>query len=441
MDATLIVSVGIFILFISFILVASVNYFTRVPESATILELRDKTKNFFDVFFGSGGIVTNERVTVDLNRIPLVLEERNGTARNLEVVSANVEFDFDCDKKASWNDTIRVYDQNFVELPSRISYQEFCSSQWLNTSYVTFIVNMTASESKKVYVYSVNNSNTSAPNHNISIRGYWKFDETSGTFARDSSGWQNNGTLLNGSDSCSDFNCPSWVSGIYSNAIQLDGINDYVNVSDSANLNMTSYRLTLASWVKLNGTAGTDTTGKIISKTAGSGSEQYELLYTTDSHGTANRFRFDLRTSTGLVILYTNETFASGNVWYHVAGVFNSTHMRIFVNGKEKNVTAQSGSITGRAADVSIGRTTGGGQNFKGTIDEVRIYNETLTATQISELALASNQVLDARSFPAENIVAISATKVEDLTGRNYQEVKALLGGDFDFRIEIREKR
>jgi len=441
MDVTLVVSVGIFILFISFILVASVNYFTRAPESATILELRDKTKNLFDIFFGSGGVATSERVTVDLNRIPLVLEERNGTARTSEVVSAGVEFDYDCDKIASWNDTVRVYDQNFVELPSRISYQEFCSSQWLNTSYITFLVNMTASERKRVYAYSVNNSNTSAPNHNISIRGYWKFDETSGTFARDSSGWQNNGTLFNGSDSCSAFNCPSWVSGIYSNAIQLDGINDYVNVSDSSNINLTSNILTLAAWVRLNGTVGTDTTGKIISKTAGSGNEQFELLYTTDSHGTANRFRFDLRTSSGLVILYTNETFASGNVWYHVAGVYNSTHMRIFVNGREKNTTAQTGSITGRVADVSIGRTTGGGQNFNGTIDEVRIYNETLTATQISELALTLDQVLNVRSFPAENIAAVSAAKVQELTGRDYEEIRLILGGDFNFRIEIREKQ
>lgn len=441
MDATLIVSVGIFLLFISVILVASVNYFTLAPESATILELRDKTKNLFDIFFGSGGVATSERATVDLNRVPLILEERNGTARNGGVASASVEFDYDCDKRISWNNTVRVYDQNFAELPSRISYQELCSSQWLNTSYVTFLVNMTASERKRVYVYSINNSNTSAPNHNISIRGYWKFDETSGTFARDSSGWQNNGTLFNGSDSCSAFNCPSWVSGIYSNAIQLDGINDYVNISDSANLNMTSERLSLAAWVRLNGTVGADTTGKIISKTAGPGSEQYELLYTTDSHGTANRFRFDLRTSSGLVILYTNETFASANVWYHVAGVYNSTHMIIFVNGREKNATAQSGSITGRAADVSIGRTTGGGQNFNGTVDELRVYNETLTAARISELALASNQVLDVRSFPADNIAAVSAAKVQELAGRSYEDIRSLLGGDFNFRIEIREKQ
>ncbi|MEK6909734.1 MAG: LamG domain-containing protein [Candidatus Aenigmatarchaeota archaeon] len=442
MDFSFIVATGLFLIFISLILVSAINYFIRTPESATILELRGKSKELFDIFFGSGGIVTNERVTTDLYRIPLILEERNGTARTNEAVSLSVEFHDLCDSPISWNNTVRVYDQNFLELMSRISYQEFCTSQWLNTSQVTFIVNMSANERKIVYAYAINNTNTTPPNHNTTLKGYWKFDETSGTLARDSSGWENNGTTINGTDRCANNNCPVWATGIYANAIQLDGINDYVNASDSASINLTWNVLTFSVWVNFNGTASTGTTQRIISKTAGSGSEQYELLYTSDSFtNTPNRFRFDIRNSTALVSLYTNETFASTNTWYHVAGVYNSTHVIIFVNGREKNSSVHTGAIAGRASDVNIGRLATGGENFNGTIDEVRIYNESLSDSRITNLAIRSNQILTVRELPSETISAISASNVQGLSTRNYPELKSLFGGDYDFRIEIREKR
>ena len=439
MDVTFLVAVSLFIFFLSLILISSINYFTQTPESATVIELRDKVKNLFDVFFGTRGITTAERATVDLYRIALLLEEKNGTARTNEAVAVSTEFDDACNIIA-WNDTVRLYDQQFTELPSKISYQEFCSSQWLNTSWVSFMVNMSANEKKRVYIYSINNSDTTGPNHNLMLKGYWKFDEGSGTLARDSSGYQNNGTLLNGTDRCANGSCPVWIAGIYNNALKLDGLNDYVNISDSTNVNFTGTLLTLATWVNLSTTSSADTTMRIISKTAGSGSEQYELFYTTDSHAVANRFRFDIRNSAGLTSLYTNETFTSTNIWYHVAGVYNSSHMIIYVNGLEKNTTPLSGSITGRASDVNIGRAASGGQFFNGTIDEARMYNGALAASQISALALRANQILDVQTFPAETVTAVSAAKVQQLTGRSYQEIKAALGGDFDFRVEIRKK-
>lgn len=442
MDVSFIVASSLFLLFIALILVSAINYFIRTPESATILELRSKTKDLFDVFFGSGGITTNERVTTNLYRIPLILEERNGTTRTNEPVSLNVEFHELCSQPISWNDTVRVYDQNFLELPSRISYQQFCTSQWLNTSQVAFIVNMTANEKKIIYVYTINNTDTTAPNHNTTLRGYWKFDETSGTLAQDSSGWENNGTTINGTDRCANGNCPLWATGIYGNAIQLDGSNDYVNVSDSASVNLTWNVLTLSAWVNFNGTVSTDNTQRIISKTAGSGSEQYELLYTSDSFtNTQNRFRFDIRNSSTFVSLYTNETFTSTNRWYHVAGVYNSSHVIIYVDGREKNTSQHIGLITGRVSDVNIGRLSTGGHNLNGTIDEVRIYNESLSASRIANLDIRSNQILTVSTLPPETISAISASEVQKLSARDYPELKSLFGGDYDFRIEIREKR
>ena len=58
------------------------------------------------------------------------------------------------------------------------------------------------------------------------IVGWWKFDETNGTVAYDSSGNGYDGNLIGGS---------TWATGKIGGAISLDGTNDYVEVSSSRN--------------------------------------------------------------------------------------------------------------------------------------------------------------------------------------------------------------
>jgi hypothetical protein len=72
------------------------------------------------------------------------------------------------------------------------------------------------------------------------LAGYWKFDEGSGTVASDSSNNGNTGTLVNG---------PQWVDGIRGNALTFDGVDDYVDVLDSNNLDV-SQSITIEAWVK-----------------------------------------------------------------------------------------------------------------------------------------------------------------------------------------------
>ena len=53
------------------------------------------------------------------------------------------------------------------------------------------------------------------------LKGYWKFDETSGTTATDSSGYGKQGTLNGGA---------TWAVGKINNAVNLDGVDDYVSL-------------------------------------------------------------------------------------------------------------------------------------------------------------------------------------------------------------------
>ena len=422
MDVTFIVAVSILLLFISLILVTAINYFTRIPESITIIELRNKVKHFLDVFFGSGGIVTGERVTTDLYRIPLLLEERNGTARTNEVIGVGIEYDDVCNKKTSWNNTIRVYDQQFNELPSKISYQEFCSSQWLNNSIVTFVVDMSANEKKRVYVYSINNTNTTAPSHNITnitnLVAYWNFDEISGTLVKDVSSNENNGTQIGG------INCS--VSGLFRNACRSDGVDDYINVTDDPILRPAS-QVSWSVWVKRDG-AGTGTNPHIIR--FGDNGEPFFV-----ERGTDNVMWIRIKTSdNGEVDLV--DSLAIPSTFTHYAVVYNSSGIGLYRNGTLVNSTSATGSLSYDNNTLTIGGD-GNDEFFNGTIDDLRIYSKALSSSEISNLA---STIPTVTVFPAQTVIAISSAKVQELTGRNYQEIKAVLGGDFDFRIEISEK-
>jgi prepilin-type N-terminal cleavage/methylation domain-containing protein len=71
--------------------------------------------------------------------------------------------------------------------------------------------------------------------------GWWKMDEGTGVSTQNSSGYVNNGTLVNGS---------TWITGQYANGINLDGVNDTVVTSNLSNASTTS--VAFSAWIKKN---------------------------------------------------------------------------------------------------------------------------------------------------------------------------------------------
>ena len=74
--------------------------------------------------------------------------------------------------------------------------------------------------------------------------GIWHFDENTGTIAYDSSGRGNDGTLKPNA-----VNRPQWTMGINGSALNFDGIDDYVEVSDDNTLDLTD-AITIEAWMK-----------------------------------------------------------------------------------------------------------------------------------------------------------------------------------------------
>lgn len=80
----------------------------------------------------------------------------------------------------------------------------------------------------------------------------------------------------------------------------------------------------------------------------------------------------------------------SGGLWTHVAGSWDGTVMRAYVNGVvQQDVAAIIGPLAGTATPLRIGRGDTTSLGFNGRIDELTIYGRALTGAEIASIASA----------------------------------------------------
>ena len=173
----------------------------------------------------------------------------------------------------------------------------------------------------------------------------------------------------------------TWTTGgKYGNALSFNGTSSYVDLGNPAALQLTG-SMTVEAWVKAAATPADD--GQIVAKSDSTSGWQ---LKTTPDNGPQN-FSVVVTNSSQRRIKRFSTTTRALNTWYHVAGVYNASArtMTIYVNGVLENGTLQGTVPTANlnaAVNANIGRRTGG-LYFNGVIDEVRIYNRALSATEI----------------------------------------------------------
>jgi hypothetical protein len=71
------------------------------------------------------------------------------------------------------------------------------------------------------------------------------------------------------------------------------------------------------------------------------------------------------------------------NTWTHLATTYDGTTLRMFVNGVEVSNRAVGGNIRTSTGVVRIGGNGVWGEYFSGLIDDVKIYNRALSASEI----------------------------------------------------------
>jgi glucose/arabinose dehydrogenase/chitodextrinase len=239
-------------------------------------------------------------------------------------------------------------------------------------------------------------SNTTPPPAGI-VAGY-AFDDGSGTTAADASGHGITGTLTNG---------PTWGPGRYAGAINLDGVDDYVDLGNPASLHLTG-SMTISAWI--NSSAFPTDDAAVVSKR---GSIGFQLDTTVDRG--ARSIGFKLTNGTGADMIRYGMTALHTNTWYHVAGVYDAATgtMTVYLDGHVDN-GAQIGTITGTQQDspqnVVIGRRAIGGDLFTGSVDDVRIYDRALSLAEIqADMAKSLGPASSDTTPPSVSVTAPAA--------------------------------
>ncbi len=207
------------------------------------------------------------------------------------------------------------------------------------------------------------------------LAGFWKLDEGSGTTIKDDSGNGNNGECVGS---------PSWSAGVAGSALKLNGVDQYARVPDAPSLDITE-EITLAAWIQ----PGKISSQKIILKGDSKIADGYELSLLS-----TGKVSFKINPYTSDVYkINSSALYPIDGTWMHIAGTFNGTVMKIFINGTEnKSITfGIPASIVMNALPFAIGGNADGTSKFQGAIDEVRIYDYSLTAIEIYDLANVSS--------------------------------------------------
>src|SRR5512134_1849418 len=244
------------------------------------------------------------------------------------------------------------------------------------------------------------------------------FNEGTGTTTANLAGGSN-GTLTS----------TTWsTAGQVGNALSFNGTTSRVNVADSAAIDLTT-GMTLEAWVFPTSLTGTRT---VIAKER-SGGFVYALFASNGASLPAAAIRIGTTT-----VSVTGPASLPLNAWSHLAATYSGSALILYVNGAQVASQAATGSITVTTLALRIGGNTRvTGQYYAGRIDEVRIYNQALTAGQIqADLATPVDLVppaITARS-PAAGATGVSNTTAVTATFNEAMAAATVNGTTFQLR-------
>jgi len=203
------------------------------------------------------------------------------------------------------------------------------------------------------------------------------FEEGQGTIAADGSGNGNDADLLNGA---------TWGSGMFGGGLTVDGVNDVAAVADSPSLNQFTDELTVAAWVNRPSTA----TGWGILASRQHGTTIHDQFFIGFKDGVP---KFGVHTAVGGMTPKPGTGSTPLGQWAHLAGVYDGSHVALYVNGVLRQSLAKSGPISASSRPVLIGANANGvdplaaNENLRADVDEVRLYSRALSAAEIGALA------------------------------------------------------
>ena len=219
-------------------------------------------------------------------------------------------------------------------------------------------------------------------------------------------------------------NTTSGTNQIGDGKVSLDGTNDYVDFSAHAASFDNLTEGTIAVWI-YHDVNDRD----VIFEMSDSGDADSRLALFRDTDGS---FDFYVREgSTTLVNAYTAAGVIPQNTWTHVAVTVNSSGNKLYVNGVQQSVTYSTGSASTNVffddvtqldfAGWGVDKYSGSSftRHFDGFLDDGRVYNRALSASDITELYNYSDNDITSDLVMHLTLDDGSGTIADDATANN----------------------
>lgn len=197
------------------------------------------------------------------------------------------------------------------------------------------------------------------------LLGAWDLDEGSGSIAGDDSGSGNDGSVVSA----------NWSTGILGAALEFNGSTSRVEI-DPAPFGFSSRnKFSVVAWIKndIGAGAGTD---DIVSQWSWPGDLSWLI-----THHENDQYYFEI----------AGKGYVTGGVvsqdWTMVTGTYDGSTMRLYQNNQEVgSLGGLSGTLPPSLTNLIIGGQGDGAHDFDGLIDQVKIYDDALTALDIEDL-------------------------------------------------------
>jgi hypothetical protein len=188
--------------------------------------------------------------------------------------------------------------------------------------------------------------------------------------ANDASGFDNHGTVSGAVRIPDRFNNPN-------SAYQFDGINDNIEVQNSPSLNFQD-ACTVNFWM---------TVGEFFEVEAhplshGNWEDRWKVSITNE------RIRWTIRRTDDVVKDLDSETVLELDSLYNITVLYSGSDIEIYINGNLDALSTFSGSIKQTTINFMIAQVlpSNSQYNFKGILDDIRIYDYALSHSEIRSL-------------------------------------------------------
>jgi len=192
------------------------------------------------------------------------------------------------------------------------------------------------------------------------------------THAVDLSGYGNDGSVVGASvktTGCKHGNC-----------FDFDGVNDHINLGNDDSLNTFFDSMSVEAWVNVKGNSA-DGYHLIVSK------EQWNDPPAVDDSFVLNieddTFIPSFGIYSGNDAHYVSSSVVPLDTWVYIVGTYGTDGLKLYIDGKEADSGSFQGNIDTSTIDTWIGASSAGKDYFNGSIDEVRIWNISLTEDDI----------------------------------------------------------